>query len=108
MTVLVKRIIVTVDTTGIVSLRSYNTALASAVGAGLNLNMGGAVGKGLIKNGIPAAEDGTVILPFKVIANTPFILADKYLAALAAGKGILIATATVNVNLYVSYEWNEF
>lgn len=90
-----------------VHLRTYDTALGTAVGAGFNLLAGGTAAKGLIKSANPAAEDGTLIEEYRALVDVTQEFVTDWGWELAAGKGILIATLSANEALAVTFKWIE-
>jgi hypothetical protein len=106
-TAIVRAIRVTGFLNDAVQLRRYDTALATDVGAGFNLLLGGAAAACHIRTANPAARDGTFLSCRGTLAYATFDLADDWFGELPAGTGVLVTTNLVNVDAMVHYEWIE-
>ncbi len=87
--------------------RTHNTALATLVGNGINLQSGGAAGVGELRTAQVGALDGTNVTLLLTVANTPIERFSVWAWQLDPGEGILLTAANVNIGLSVEYYWNE-
>lgn len=88
-------------------LRSYNPALGTLEGNGINLQMGGVAAVGEVRSSHGTAQLGTMIARQRVIANSSYNLGPLGLAVLDSGEGILVATSGTLDTLLVNFFWSE-
>lgn len=107
--VLVEDITIWTPTGGEIQLTAFDTALATDLGVGVNCSRIGSPPAGLahVRTSTNAGVQGTVCYSAFVPSNTPFSLPWRYHFLLNAGRGLLVAHTTVNVDLTVSYRWVE-
>lgn len=105
--VLIRALTTTVNVATGVSLREFNTGLATLVSAGRNLLQGGAVSVAELRRAAPAAQDGTLAAGFDVDANISRDISQEWLYELGAGEGVLLAHDTVNAQLKAIFMWRE-
>jgi hypothetical protein len=104
---IVRAVILGSGTTTTLYLRRYDTALATLVGAGANLLIGGAAGVGAVRKTTNAGLLGTQILAFTVLANQPVYPVPDWFAELSPGQGILVADGSVNTTVPSCFYWRE-
>ena len=107
-TVLVRRVMVSASLVDELDLTLYNTALATDVGAGVNLLSGAAAGVAHVRTTTNAGILGTIFHRFQNPANTPALLGPDWLCQLPAGTGLVFAEVTVNQAGVATYYWAEF
>jgi hypothetical protein len=95
-------------TAGSINIRSYNTALATLVGTGFNLQSGGTAALGEIRTATPVAEDGTFIGPIPAGAGAAVPVDLGWFIELGAGEGVLCNHGTANTGITIFYLWREF
>jgi hypothetical protein len=106
-TILLKNILVGAQAQQAPTLRTYDTALATLVGAGVNLSLGGAAGQGVIRTDVPAAGVGTLMYPFELPAFQNLNPFGDWIAVLAQGKGILVQGGAANLLIDCTFCWVE-
>lgn len=104
---IVAQIRVNILTAGYVAIATYDTDLATDVGAVSNLLMGGSAGVCHVRSTNNAGLLGTSIAVLYLPANTPTILWPSWGPELSPGKGICIDAGTVNVQIDVDWLINE-
>ena len=107
-TTIVHRFFASPSPAQVVNLRQFNTGLATLVGTGFNLNVGGAAAVSEIRTANPAAASGTFWAPIPLDSVTELLIVQEWHAMLGAGEGILLSTDVANVALRVRFEWIEF
>jgi hypothetical protein len=95
-------------TAGSINIRTFNTALATLVGTGFNLQSGGAAGVGELRTATPAAEDGAFIGPIPAGAGSAVPVDLGWFIELDQGEGILCNHGTANTGITIFYLWREF
>lgn len=90
-----------------ISINSYNTALTTLFGAGLNGLMGGAAGVAELRTQTNAAELGTTFGRFRVLAGDSRSLSAEWIAEIPEGKGVLLSGGAVNIHVDASFTWEE-
>lgn len=88
-------------------IRRFDTALATDVGAGINMLLGGAAGVCHVRSAQPAALDGSLLNVFLMAASSPFYLSADWLFILAPGQGVLVAPEGANTQCAATYGWME-
>ena len=106
-TIIGHRLLFSSGATEEVRLTTFNTALATLVGAGINLLAGGAAGVGEVRSAVPAAIDGTLVMPVNVLINTPVTVIDDWFFELGAAEGIITVPNVVNTSFRATYMWIE-
>lgn len=106
-TVTIHRVVGTIGGVSSLFYRTHGTALATLIGNGVNLQIGGAASAAQFRSETVAAIDGTVIRAVDVLANTPVYLAEEWDAVLGPGEGVLVAGATANTRITATFEWVE-
>ncbi len=89
------------------SLNRYDTALATLVGAGVNLLVGGAAGQGQVRTENNAAQLGTNIGAYNAGGNANVYPAPDWYYELSPGQGMLFVMDLVNARMTVTYYWLE-
>jgi hypothetical protein len=108
-TVLVRRAFSSlVTSTDTINLNLYNTALATDVGAGLNLLSGAAAGQAHVRSGTNATQLGTNFAQLYTAIAQPQPFGPDWLCQLAAGQGVLVCGSAVNTWAVASFYWVEF
>lgn len=106
-TVLVYRLLAGAGANDATQIRTFNTALTTLVGTGINLLAGGAAAVAEIRTNNPAALDGTQVSQTYAPANVTFERVDVWSWELGAAEGIIIAAGAVNISLAAEFYWNE-
>jgi len=88
-------------------LRTFNTALATLIGNGLNMLSGGAASVAEIRSAAPAVNDGTSFWSKAALAGEPIELGDLWVIELGAGEGVIATDNTQNVGVRFTFLWNE-
>jgi len=107
-TVAIKAISFGSATAGSINIRSFNTALATLIGNGLNLQSGNTAGAGELRTATPAAEDGTFIGPITTGAGVASPVDLGWFFELEPGEGVLCNHFAVNTGITIFYLWREF
>jgi hypothetical protein len=88
-------------------MRTHNTALATLVGTGINLQAGGPAGVGELRTAQPAALDGTAVSLINTAAFAVVEMTSVWSWELDPGEGVLVATGNVNEAAACLFYWNE-
>jgi len=106
-TIRVKRVFSANGATFAANIRSHNTALATLVGSGFNLQFGSAAGVGEIRTATPVAEDGTLIAPWFATGSTTVEVFSDWATQLDAGEGLIVSGGGANIQVITDFYWNE-
>lgn len=106
-TVIVFKALVGQGVAGNVSITNHNVNLATDVGAGRNLLIGGAAGAAHVRTAQPAAQDGSRLARVRMAADEFVPLLSDWSYELGVGEGIIIMPDTVNTILAATYFWIE-
>jgi len=89
------------------SIRRYDTDLATDVGAGLNVDIGGANAKCHVRQETNATLNGSIITRSFDAAGGTLVHDFKRPLVLSPGQGIMLVCETVNNGVFAVYEWRE-
>lgn len=90
-----------------VTLRRFDTALATIIGQGVNLLAGAAAGKAAVRIASPAAQDGALVAAVDLSALSTTNIFPEWGYELSPGQGVLVVPDIVNVGIKVVYIWRE-
>lgn len=106
-TVDVKSIIASVNATVLMQLTSYGTNLTTDVGAGFNMDVGGAAGAAHVRKQVNVGILGTVLGELHVIAGSIFAWEFSSAIRLGEGEGIVIASNGNSDTVAANFGWRE-
>ncbi len=106
-TVIVHGLIGVQDLAGYVYVRLHDPALATLLGNGVNLAVGGAASVAELRATTNVGILGTPLRAFGMGATLAYAVVTDWFVLLAPGKGVLMAAGTLNNGLGASYEWIE-
>jgi len=97
-----------VTSTDTINLNLYNVALATDVGAGVNLLNGGAAAVSHVRTANNATQLGTNFAQLYTAIGQPQAFGPDWLCELTAGQGLVVCGSAVNTWAVASFYWVEF
>jgi hypothetical protein len=106
-TLIVRGIVASSGGADVLRIARHDAALATLLGAGVNLLRGGTAGLGEVRTAANAGLLGTTEFRVNILAGTPFIPVPEWYCELDPGEGMLVGLETVAIALFTNYLWNE-
>jgi len=95
------------DLSANIQIRRHDAALATLVGAGVNLNIGGAAGACVLRTATPAALDGTLLTVYNSNNSLNATRFQWWVCELAPGVGVIGTPDIVNDEMSAEFRWIE-
>ena len=103
----VDQIIFATTATSAWSLRTFATELTTDDGAWSNRRLGTVAGLSHVRQQNNAAALGTRIFPFRLLANTLYILRFKFPFLVVEGQGLVLLVETANIGMTAGFFGRE-
>lgn len=106
-TCIIRLTLASMGTASLIHVRTFDTALGTLVGNGVNLRSGSAGAAAELRTTDNAARLGTAVHILHALATTPIPIGPDWYFELGAARGVLVVPDDVNVNIAATFLWIE-